>query len=111
MVMEESEHPRRTQQQNRAIHKLFNLVAEELNRREQYMVVQIGKRRVKRLWTGEFVKEHIWRPLQRAETGEVSTTKLKTPEPANVYDHMNAFLSTEFGFTVPFPDRFSQAEH
>jgi len=109
MVMEESEYPQRTQQQNKAIHKLFNLVAEELNSRELYLVVKIGRREVKRLWTCEFVKEHIWRPLQRAETGEVSTTKLKTIDPANVYDHLNAFLSTEFGFSIPFPDRFSQA--
>lgn len=109
-MSDEQHHPQRTKQQNKSIHVYFALVAEELNKHEKWLVVRVGNREMYRRWTGEFVKEHIWRPLQLAEFGEVSTTKLRTIDPSIVYDHVNKFLGEQFGIHVPFPDRFSQAE-
>ena len=104
------ERPKRTLQQNKAIHKYFDLVAKKLNDEKHYLVSFVGSRKVNRLWTGMLVKEFIWRPLQLAESGTTSTTQLDTVQPSVIYDHVNAFLGTEFGLYVPFPDRFTQAE-
>ena len=106
----EPEYPQRTNQQNNAIHLYFELVAKALNDAEHYLVVTVGSKVTKRLWTKELVKEHIWRPIQRAEFKTTSTTELKTIDPGIVYDYMNAFISGEFGIYVPFPDRFSAAD-
>lgn len=106
----EGEKKQRTPAQNRAIHKLFEMVAEALNKDGHCIEVQVGSRTVKRLWTKYFVKELIWRPIQRAEFKTLSTTELLTIEPSIVYDHINAFISGEFGIYVPFPSLETVAE-
>lgn len=48
------------------------------------------------------VKEHIWRPIQKAITGKESTTKPETHEYAIIYDTLNLKLA-EHGIHVPWP--------
>ena len=103
------DHPQRTGQQNKAIHKYFEMVASALNENGHFFVVQVGEKITKRRWAKDFVKEFIWKPIQFAEFGTTSTKELSTIGPSLVYDHLNAYISGEFGIHVPFPDRFSQS--
>lgn len=103
------DHPQRTGQQNNAIHLYFDMVAKALNSAGEYRIVYVGSRKFTRLWDGEFVKADIWKPIQRAEFGTTSTRDMSTIGPSIVYDHMNAFISGEFGLYIPFPDRHGEA--
>ena len=53
------------------------------------------------------VKEYIWRPIQKAITGETSTTKPKTHEYALIYDALNMKMA-EHGIFVPWPSKESK---
>lgn len=46
-------------------------------------------------WTKELVKEHIWRPVQRAMTDKESTTEINTVDPSEIWEVINRHL-TEF---------------
>lgn len=109
-MSDEQHYPQRTLSQNNAIHLYFALVAEALHDAGIYRVVEVGSKRFRRVWTDKMVKEDIWKPIQFAEFGTTSTRDMNTIGPSVVYDHMNAFISGEFGLYIPFPDRFSQAE-
>jgi len=53
-------------------------------------------------FTPALVKDHMWRPIQKAITGHAST---KDPEPgqyAQIYDALNMKLA-EYGIFVPWP--------
>ena len=54
----------RTQQQNRALHKYFDLLAEELNG-AGFNVQLVLKEKVEIDWTPALVKEVLWRSAQR----------------------------------------------
>lgn len=92
----------RTIRQNRAIHLLFDMLAKELNengldmRRTLRPSIDIP-------WTGESVKEYLWRPVQQAQVNKKSTTELTTKEIDEVFDTINRHLGTKFGIYVPFP--------
>jgi len=95
----------RTSTQNASLHKFCALLAEALNdagfdfrlfMKEGYPVP----------FTEVLVKEHIWRPVQKAVTGHESTTKPKTNEYAMIYDVLNCKLA-EHGLYVPWPSKDS----
>lgn len=50
------------------------------------------------------VKEYLWRPIQEAVTGKVSTTKPKRAEYSQIYDVLNRKVA-EYGLHVPWPSR------
>ena len=55
---------RRTAQQNKAIHKYFELLAQTLNDAGLDMK-QVLKPEVDIPWTKESVKAHLWKPVQK----------------------------------------------
>lgn len=97
----------RTLQQNRALHKFFGLLAEELNKAGLDMKVVL-KPEVDIPWTAQMVKEFLWRPIQKAYIGKQSTTELeKVKEIDEIYEILNRHLAQKFGEfgleNVPFP--------
>lgn len=92
----------RTRQQNRALHKLFNLLADNLNEAGLDMRRTL-KPEINIDWTGASVKEHLWRPIQKAQLNKRSTTELTTKEIDEVFDTLNRHLADRFGLHVPFP--------
>ena len=96
---------KRTTQQNRALHKFFTLLAVELNEAglDQRKVLKPG---VSIPWSGESIKEQVWKPIQKALYEKKSTTELlKKEEIDKIYDVINKHLSESFpGIEVPdFP--------
>lgn len=91
----------RTSKQNRAVHKYFTMVSDQL--KETYTVQQVLKEAIEREWTPEAVKELIWKPVQEAVTGKDSTAKAHREEYSKVYQCVSHHLSTNFGINVPFP--------
>ena len=99
--MSESEY-QRTIRQNKAMHKYFTLLAEELNSAGLDMK-KVLKPGVDIPWTNESVKEHLWRPIQEVMTGKHSTTELGTVDPGEVYKVLDRHISEKFGVHVEFP--------
>ena len=93
----------RTATQNKAIHKLFGEVANEMldqGIERRTVIEDLGD-------TGcpidaGFVKE-VWRAIMYTQTGLQSTTQLSTAQIDKVYDTFNLFLSETYGIHVPFP--------
>lgn len=93
----------RTEQQNRALHLWFELLAETLND-GGYSVQLVLKEKMDLNWDKEKIKELLWRPAQQAILGKTSTTELKKQEDIDkVFDHLNRHISEKFGVSVQFP--------
>ena len=91
----------RTQRQNRAMHKLFREISQQMN--EQGLTLQqVLRSDVETMMTPKLVKEVIWRPVQKAMYGKESTTQLTTEEVDKVFDVINKHLG-KHGIHVPFP--------
>lgn len=99
--------PKRTEQQNKALHLYFTQVAETLNN-EGYdvrLVLQvIAERGIDFMWSPELVKEVLWRRIQKKYLNKHSTTELDSlKEIDQIYDMLNKFLSENFHVSIPFP--------
>ena len=92
----------RTDQQNKALYKYFELLAEALND-AGYDMKKVLKPEVDIPWNKEMVKTHIWKPVQEVMTGEKSTTEMSTVEPSEIYSVINRHISEKFGVHVPWP--------
>lgn len=92
----------RTLKQNKAIHVLFELMAEELNTAGLDMKRTL-KPEVDIPWTGVTVKEYLWRPVQQAQFNKKSTTELSTSEVDKVFETINRHIGEKFGLYIPFP--------
>ena len=92
----------RTDNQNKAMHKYFDMLAEALNDAGLDMKKTL-KPEIEIPWTKDMVKEHLWRPIQEAMTDKHSTTDLDRIEPSMVYEVLNRHLAQKFGLHVPFP--------
>lgn len=101
-MKEDKTYPIRTAQQNKALHVLFNLLAQNLNENSLDMRKTL-KPGVEIPWTGRAVKEYLWRPIQEAQLDKKSTTQLTTVEIDQVFDTINKHLGEKFGLHVPFP--------
>ena len=93
----------RTLRQNAALHLFCKQVADALNDagfdfrlfiKDGYPVP----------WTEELAKDYLWRPIQKAVTGKISTTKPERHEYVEIYDVLNAKLAEE-GIYVPWPQK------
>ena len=95
----------RTLRQNRALHKYLTMVASALNNAGMEMQVSIkgNPKQVEIPWSMETVKECIWRPIQRAATGEESSSDLDTSGPGEVYTIMSRYLIERLDINVPWP--------
>lgn len=95
---------KRTLSQNSALHVYFQLIADELNGAGLPIKATLEHYDVDLDWSSESVKSLVWRPIQKALLGKRSTTELKKQQDIDrVYEHINRFLSEQFGIHVPFP--------
>lgn len=92
----------RTPRQNNALHKYCTLLAEALND-AGLDAKKTLKPEIEIPWTGAMVKDLLWRPVQEAMTGKISTTELTTTEPNDVYSVLDRHLVDKFGIHVEFP--------
>lgn len=91
---------KRTDQQNRALHLWLRQVADQLQEKHyDFRDIKVEVRPTEHL-----VKEYMWRPIQKALYGEVSTTELERAQVADVYDHLNKLLGERFAIHVPWPE-------
>lgn len=97
-----SELKKHTDQQRKALHLYFDILAEALNNAGLDMRKTL-KPGVDIPWTRENVKNHLWRPIQIAMTEKKSTTALDRVEPSLIYEVLNKHLAEKFGVSVPFP--------
>lgn len=98
---------KRTLRQNRSLHLWFSQIAEELNERGLDMKTVL-KPEIEIPWTGESVKNHIYRPVMKILTGKESTTEQTTKDPTLVYETINRFLADK-GIHIPLPSEESQS--
>ncbi len=94
----------RTNLQNAALHKYCDMLASSLNESgfDMHMVLSSD---VEVPWNKDLVKELIWRPVQKAQTQESSTTKAERADYSKVYDTINRYISGRFGVHVPWPEK------
>lgn len=91
----------RTNQQNKALHTFFELVAEALNEAGLDMRKTL-KPEIEIPWSKETVKEFLWRPVQKMQLDKKSTMELTTKDIDVIYDTLNRFLS-KHGIHIDFP--------
>lgn len=91
--------------QNRAFHLYFNMVAVQLNNSGLYInkLIKENKYKADIDWSGNLVKENLWKPIQNAILDKKSTTQLEKSEVDRVYNTLNRYLSN-MGISVPFPN-------
>lgn len=92
----------RTLQQNKAIHKYFELLADELNNAGLSMT-KVLKPGVEIDWSPSMVKKYLWKPVQDTMLDKESTTKLNTKEVSKIYETLNRLTAQKFGISVVFP--------
>lgn len=92
----------RTSNQNNSLHLWFRLLADELNSGGFDMRTLI-RDEIDIPWNEYSVKEYLWRPVQIAQLGKKSTTKLTTDEIDKVYETINRAVGERTGIHVPFP--------
>ena len=92
----------RTPLQNKSLYKLFRLWADALNDAGKDMRVVLKPMGSQVWWDKDLVKEFLWRPIQRAQLGKISTTELSTKEIDEVYDTVNRHLG-KYIDTIFFP--------
>lgn len=93
----------RTNQQNRALHKLFNDISAycvETGIDQKTVLDSLKSYEVST--SPQFVKE-VWRVIMHTLTGKKSTTELDRKEIDQVYDVFNKFWSELTGEHFPFP--------
>ena len=95
---------KRSNPQNNAMYKYFDLLAKELNDSGLDMR-KVLTRRPDIPWSDKTIKEHIWWPVQEAMGLEASTAKLDKEQVSMVYEVVARFLSDKFGVYVPFPSK------
>ena len=91
-----------TDLQRKSMHLYCRLLATALND-AGYDMKKLLKPEVDIPWTDVSVKEHLWRPIQKAITGKVSTTKAETKEHPYVYEVLARHMSQKFGVFVAWP--------
>lgn len=94
----------RTPQQNSAIHKYFQLLAEALNDagyEQNHPVFD----KVSSTWTAHSVKEKLFKPILEARSGKKSTAAATTVEISDVHKVLDYWTSTKTGIHIGFPDR------
>jgi len=93
---------KRTLTQNRAMHKFFEMLSQDLNLAGLDMKRTL-KPSVEIPWTAITVKEYLWKPIQDAMLEKESTTELSTKEVNAVYETLIRHLGEKFGITTEFP--------
>ena len=92
----------RTTQQNKAVWKFYELLANELNDSGNDMRRTL-KSDISIPWNKDTVHDFLWIPIQKAMYGKTSTTELTTKQIDEVYNVLNRHLGEKVGVHTPFP--------
>ena len=93
----------RSNLQNAALHKYFEIISNQLNEMGITFNYQgITGKELELNYTPSLVKEMIWRPIQKALFEKESTTQLTTQEINQIIDILTKFFS-ERGVYIAFP--------
>lgn len=91
----------RTPRQSNALHKGFELIAQEL--REKNLSVQtVLSEGIELEWTAVLVKEILFKRIAKLMFDRDSTTQLSTKELQEVWENMSRALG-QLGISIPFP--------
>lgn len=94
---------KRSSQQNKSLHVLFQNISFELNRiGMEFTYNGIKGITLQTTYTPEIVKEFIWRPLQKAMLDKESTTKLTTADINSIFEVLGRYFA-EKGVFIDFP--------
>ena len=97
------EKSQRTLQQNKALHKYFELLANALNEAGLDMKKTL-KPEIDIPWSPRAVKEFLWKPVMEAMTDKESTTQMNTVEPSEIHAVLSRHLGERFGLFVAWPE-------
>lgn len=95
---------KRTNAQNRSMHKLFNQMSDTFNTLGLDMKI-ILKPEWKIWWTPEAVKKELWKPVMKAMYGIDSTTELNTAQVSKVYEMIAKNIGEKHGVEIEFPSK------
>ncbi len=93
---------KRTPQQNRALHLLFRLMAEEC-RRNGITIKKLYEAGFDMQVTEEVFKEAVWKKIQESMFGKDSTKDLTTDEINQIFDVINKSFGEKWNLHIPFP--------
>ena len=101
---------KRTPTQNACLHQWLGQVAEVLNQGGLDMRAVL-KEDAEIPWTMESAKEQLWRPIQKAMTGNESTAECVTTDYPAVCETITRHLGQKFGVVMPpWPTRYTHGE-
>ena len=100
---------KRTLQQNKALWKYFELLAEALNDAGLDMRKTL-KPDIEIPWTKNSIHDHLWLPIQETMYGKGSTTELNTIEPSEIHAVLSRHLGERFGLFVAWPENQGQED-
>ena len=100
--MEKTPSKKRTNQQSKALHLLFELVADEFENNGIGMSI-FAKLPIEIPVSADAVKR-LWTEIQMAQVNKDSTAKLTTKEVDLVYDTFNRMLAESCNLHVAFPN-------
>ena len=100
MTVTDDKTHKRTLQQNKAMHKYFELLAEALNDAGLDMKTVL-KPAIEIPWTKESVKNHLWRPVQQIMMDIESTADISTIDPTVIKQVIDRHLADNHGFIGP----------
>ena len=93
----------RSQRQNRSLHLLFSMIANELNEMgSEFQYFGVKGQVLSTRYTAHIVKEHFYRPIQIALFDIESTTKVNTQQINETFDIIAKFFA-EKGIELFFP--------
>lgn len=92
----------RTLQQSKALHLYFTQLAEMLNDSGLDMR-KVLRPSISIPWSGETIKEYLWKPVMEFQLQKSSTTEMTTKDIDEVYDTINRHIGEKFGITLEFP--------
>ena len=94
---------KRSSQENRALHVLFQNIAYELNRLGlEFTFRGIKGMDIETTYTPEIVKEFLWKPLQNALLKKSSTTQLTHHDIGLIFEILGKYFA-ENGIEISFP--------
>lgn len=92
---------KRTLQQNKALHKLFQIICDELNDAGLDVMTTLHQE-MEIPWTPTMIKELLWRPTMRAMLGKESTTEMTTKDLDTIFEPIARYLAKK-GIETHFP--------
>ena len=94
---------KRTTQQNAALHKGLELLADALNDSGQDMKAVLEAKPIDVPCSKERLKDMVFKPIIIAMYDKDSTAELTTAEVSRAWDVLMRWTGEQFGVVVPFP--------